>query len=216
MDDTLDLEVAPDQRVDLAFFGGGVEVVSVLLQRRGFFVALAAFFVALVVAGAVVFLFGGVITVAIFADAVGDEVDHIQPRNALLVQVVQGVRVFFAKNGHQHIGAGDFFLAITRALHMHDGALNHALKAQRGLGVDLFGAGQGGVVFFDEIAQPRAQVVDMGRAGLEHLGGRRVIQQRQQQVLGRDEFVALLPGLDKGHVQGYFQFLGNHVKSFLS
>ena len=92
----------------------------------------------------------------------GDEVDHIQPRNALLVQVVHGVRVFFAKNGYQYIGTGDFFLAIARALHVHDGALNHALKTQRGLGVHVFGAGQGGVVLFDEVEQPRAQVVDVG------------------------------------------------------
>jgi hypothetical protein len=29
-------------------------------------------------------------------------------------------------------------------------------------------------------------------------------------VLDRDEFVPLLPGLDKGHMQADFKFLGNH------
>jgi hypothetical protein len=33
-------------------------------------------------------------------------------------------------------------------------------------------------------------------------------------MLHGDELVALLPGLDKGHVQADFQFLGNHVISF--
>jgi hypothetical protein len=34
---------------------------------------------------------------------------------------------------------------------------------------------------------------------------------RQQQMLNRDEFVALLTGLHKGHMQTDFQFLGDHV-----
>src|SRR6185369_15418630 len=32
-----------------------------------------------------------------------------------------------------------------------------------------------------------------------------------QQVLDSDELVLLLPGLDKGHVEGDFQFLRNHL-----
>jgi hypothetical protein len=33
-------------------------------------------------------------------------------------------------------------------------------------------------------------------------------------VLDGDEFVSLLTGLDKGHVQADFKFLGDHVFSF--
>jgi hypothetical protein len=44
----------------------------------------------------------------------------------------------------------------------------------------------------------------------KHLGGAGVVQQREQQVFDRDEFVPLLPGLDKGHMQADFKFLGNH------
>ena len=91
LDDSLHLKVAADQRVDLALFGNGVEVVGVLLQRRGFFVALAAFFAAFAIAGAAIFRLSGFFALAVFADAVRDEVDHIQPRDALLVQVVHGV-----------------------------------------------------------------------------------------------------------------------------
>ena len=35
-------------------------------------------------------------------------------------------------------------------------------------------------------------------------------QQGEQQVLHGDELVALLPGLDEGHVEADFQFLGDH------
>jgi hypothetical protein len=34
-------------------------------------------------------------------------------------------------------------------------------------------------------------------------------------MLHGDELVALLAGLNKGHVQADFQFLGNHVNSFV-
>ena len=93
---------------------------------------------------------------------------------------------------------------------MHDGALDHPLEAQRGLCVDLVGAGDLRRVVLDEIRQGLAQVVDVGRAGAQHLGGARVVEQRKQQVLDGDEFVSLLPGLDKGHMQADFKFLGNH------
>ena len=93
---------------------------------------------------------------------------------------------------------------------MHDGALDDALKAQRGLGIDLVVARHLRGVVYDEIGQRLAQIVDVGRAGLEHLRGAGVVQQRQQQVFNGDEFVPLLAGLDKGHVQTDFKFLGDH------
>jgi hypothetical protein len=50
---------------------------------------------------------------ALLGDAVRNEIDHIQPRNTLLMQVVDSMGVFFAENGHQNVGAGHFFLAKT-------------------------------------------------------------------------------------------------------
>ena len=96
---------------------------------------------------------------------------------------------------------------------MQDGALDHPLEAERGLGVDLAGAGDGGRVLHDEVRQGLLEILDLGRAGLEHLGGRGVVAQREQQVLDRDELVPLLPRLDEGHVQADFQLLGDHVSS---
>ena len=46
-------------------------------------------------------------------------------------------------------------------------------------------------------------------ARAQHLGCAGVIEQCKQQMLHGDELVALLAGLNKGHVQADFQFLGN-------
>ena len=199
LDGALDLVLAADQRVDLAVLGVLVQVDGELLQRRGLLALLTALAFALTAALLAFGRLGGFRRVAL-ADAVGNEVDHVQPRHALLVQVVHGVRILFAKDRHQHVGAGDFLLAVARALHVHDGALDHALEAQRGLRVHVVVAGDLGRVVLDEVGERLAQVVDVGRAGAQHFGGARVVQQREQQVLDGDELVALLARLDKGHV----------------
>ena len=211
LDGALDFVLTANQRIDLAFFGGLVQVVGELLQRRGLFVAFTPIGLFGFGAGRRVG-FGSFRWIAL-ADAVGDEVHHIQTRDALLVQVVDSVRVFFAKDGDQHIGAGHFLFAIAGGLHMHDGALDHTLETQGGLGVHLFGTGHLGRVVLDEVAQGLAQIVYVGGASAEHFCGAGVVQQGQQQMLDGDEFVALLTGFNKGHVQADFQFLGNHVIS---
>ena len=43
------------------------------------------------------------------------------------------MRILLAKNGHQHVGAGDFLLA--RGLHVVDRTLQDTLESQRRLGV---------------------------------------------------------------------------------
>ena len=87
----------------------------------------------------------------VLLDAVGNEIDHIQARYALLVEVVHRVGVFLAKDGNQYIGTRDFFFTIAGGLHVHDGALNYTLKTQSGLGVHLIGAGHLWRVVFDEV-----------------------------------------------------------------
>ena len=120
------------------------------------------------------------------------------------MQVVNGVGVFFAKNGDQHVGAGDFLLAATGGLHMHDGSLNHTLETQCGLRVHIVAASDLGRVVLDEVGKRLAQIVNIGRAGAQHFGCTGVVQQGQQQVFNGNELVALLACLDKGHVQADF------------
>ena len=175
LDDALDLVLAPDQRIDLAVLGQLVQVLRELLQGRALFALLVAAFFAFDRAFAG---FGGFGRIA-FLDAVGNEIDHVQARHALLVQVVDGVRILFAKDRHQHIGAGDFLLAAAGGLHVHDGALDDALKAQRRLGIDVVHAGHLGRVVLDEVGQRLAQVIDIGRTGAQYLGGTGVVEQGQ-------------------------------------
>ena len=145
----------------------------------------------------------------------GDEVDDVEARHALLVQVVDGVRVLLAEDRDQHVRAGDFLLAAAGGLHVHDRALDHPLEAQRGLRVDLVRAPDRRRVFLDELQEALAQVIDVGGTGAQHLRGRRVVEQRHQQVLDGDEFVSLLACLDERHVQADFQLLRNHAASIM-
>ena len=213
LDGALDFVLTTNQRINFPVLGGLVEVVGVLLQRRSFLIALPSRRLFRLCARRR-FRLGGLWRIG-FTDAVCNEVHHVQSRDALLVQVIHSVRVFFAKDGDQHVGTGDFFFAIARGLHVHDGALDDALKTQGGLGVHFFGASHLGGVVLDEVGQCGAQIVDVGGAGTQHFSRAGVVQQGEQQMLDRDELVTLLAGLDKGHVQTDFQFLGNHVISFL-
>ncbi len=206
LDHALDFQLAPDQRVDLAFLGQRVEVLRVLLERRRLVLALA-----------LGFLLGGRLGLFLglprLGDAVRDEIHHIEARHPLLVQVIDGMGILLPENGDQHVGAGDFLLAVAGRLHMHDGALDHALEAERGLRVGLGIGRQDRGVVGDEVLQVLAQIFDVAGAGPQDLGRRRVVEQGQQQVLDGDEFVPGLPGLDKGHVQTDFEFLGDHASS---
>src|SRR5512132_4435620 len=71
-------------------------------------------------------------------------------------------------------------------------------------------------VLVDEIGEHAAQFVEIDAAGLQHLGRGRVVEHREQQVLHGDEFVLLLPCFDKSHVEGDYEFLGNHGASLTS
>ena len=126
----LHLSLTSDQRIDLAFGGQLIEILCELIERAFFLRSLCLNLIR-------VFRRLLRLRLLIFTDAVGDVVDHIQPRHALLVQVVDRVGIFLAENRDQHIGTGHLFLAIRCRLYMHDGALNDPLEAQRRLGINL-------------------------------------------------------------------------------
>src|SRR5690606_18500373 len=121
--------------------------------------------------------------------------------------------ILLAEDRDQHVGARDLLLAVRGALDMHDRALDHALEAERRLRVDFLGAGDDRGVLLDEAGQVLAQFVDVGGACAQHLSRRGIVEQREQQVLHGDELVALLPGLDKRHMQADFKLLRDHASS---
>ena len=203
LDHALDLAVAADQRIDLARERQLVQVHRVGLERPA----------------PLLFLLGLGLGVGLgrlrrlrhLADAVRDEVHHVEPVHAALVQEIDGVRVLLAEDGDQHVRAGDFLLA--GGLHMQDRALDHPLEAQRRLGIDVLAVDHRRVLGH-EFDERLAQVFDVDDAGLEDFRGRRIVEQRQQQVLYRDEFMAFLPRLHEGHVEADFQFLSDHLGFF--
>ena len=83
---------------------------------------------------------------------------------------------------------------------MQDGALDHALEAQCRLGIDFVRAVDGGRVFLDVIVEVATQVVEIGAAGTQDFGRGRIVYHGEQQVLDRDQLVAFLPSIHKGHV----------------
>jgi len=56
-----------------------------------------------------------------FGNAVGDVIDDINARNALLFQQEYGLTLLLTEDCNQHVGAGYF--AFARALHMKDSTL---------------------------------------------------------------------------------------------
>ena len=156
LDDPLDLFFAADQRVDLAKHGLLVEVLRVVVERTpsaaGLLFLLTLFGVArrTLRSGARLRRFG---------DAVRNEVHHVEARDVLPLEEIDGVGILLAEDRYQHIGAGDFFL--TGRLDVQDRALDHPLEAQGGLGVDVFSSFDLGRVFVDEIGQFLAQFVGL-------------------------------------------------------
>ena len=137
-------------------------------------------------------------------DAMGNEVHHVEAGHALLVQEVDGVGVLLAEDGHEHIGPGDLLLAVGGGLDMHDGPLNDPLKAKCGLGVDIVGALNDGRVLGDVAREGLAQDIHVDCAGPKDVCRGWVVEQGQEQVLHGDEFMTLLAGFHKGHVETDF------------
>ena len=148
------------QWIDLAGQRQVVEVAGELGQRIALGFALAAFGLAL----AILRLRG--LLVALARNAMRYVVDDIEPVHVLLVEEVHGVRILFAEHRDQHVGAGDFLLA--GRLHMVDRTLQHALEAQRGLGIATVVFRQPVDRDLDGLFQLVAQARDVGIYRLEH------------------------------------------------
>jgi hypothetical protein len=134
-------------------------------------------------------------------DELGDE----QARDFLARQQEHRVALFFAEHRDEHVRGGDF--AAATGLHLEDRALQHPLEAQRGLHfalvLALLQARRG---FVHMLQQLLGEAPRIGTAGLEDLTHPRGIEDGQQQVLHRQEFVAGLARLRKGTVKAGFKF----------
>ncbi len=204
LDTALDLFLAADQRVDRALARFRVQVDAVFSQRA---------FLLLRLGGGAVNLFLGLGRAlnrarfskgGILGHTMGDEIHRVIAGHVLFLQEVGGVRFPLGKDRDQHIGAGH--LGAARALHMDRGALDHALErgGRNRLGtVDI--GDQVGQILVDEIDKGIAQFAQIDATGLHDAGGVGFIQQRQQQMLQRCEFMSPVIGQRQCGVDGLFK-----------
>ena len=150
----LHLSLTPDQGVDPPFLSLNIQVGGVLVKRTRLLRRLCIRFG---LSG--FFATRGFLGLRCLGDPVADEIDHVEPGNPLLMQVVHRVGILFPKDRHQHIRARHFLLAVRGALNMHDRALDDPLKPQSGLRVDLLCPGNNRRIFPDELRQILAQIV---------------------------------------------------------
>jgi hypothetical protein len=186
LDAALDLAGAANERIDLPGAGLLIEVDAIGFQR----LAAGLHRRLLVVIGA---LDGPALRGArLLGDAVGDEVDRVVAAHLLLLQEVGGVAFALGEDGDQHIGAGDVLLA--GRLDVDHRALDNALEPCCRLGVLAViddDRGELGVEIVHEALLQRAHV-DV--AGVHHRRGVLVVDQGEQQVLGRGVFVLSIVG----------------------
>ena len=189
--------VRPISGIDLAVLGELVEVRGVLVERA------AAFAFALALASG--FFLGGLF-LGDLRQAVGDEIDHVEARDLGAIQQVHRMTLLLAENGDEHVGDADFFLA--GGLHVEHRPLQYPLEAQRRLHLAVFVIGQPRRGAIEVVVQRVLELVDVRPAGPQDLAHLRGIEDRQQQVLDRQEFVTCVTGLGKGVVQTEFELLG--------
>ena len=199
LNDPLHLQVAAYQRIDLAGSGELVQIAREVVEGR-----LAAAFALLlgglgVAAGPFVGRLG---------DAVGDVVHHIQARDGLLLQAMHGMAFLFGEQCDQHVCAGRCIAALR--LHVEDGSMHHALKAQRRFRLALVAGRNQRRVLVDEGGEFRAQGVDVRAYVLQHLVRFLLIEQREQDVFWRHELVAAHARLLERLVHGDLQLFGKH------
>ena len=106
----------------------------------------------------------------------------------------------FGEDRHQHVGPGHFLAA--RRLHMDGGALHDALEA---VGGARFLAPLSDEIFefrIDVVDHLLAQGIEVDVAGAQHGGRVGVVNQRQQQMLERGEFLTSLVGVSERPAEG--------------
>ena len=189
-----DFFVAADQRIDFAESREPGEVLTkggqhvLLLRLRPLFVVV----VGIDRAPALAVLAGRG-----FGDAVRKVGNQIEPRDAFLLQNLEGVTVEYLEHGDQHFRSGEFLLA--GAFDMPLSAGEHPLESERdprlGMGLHL----DGGNLFVQETVQLLLQPLDVAADTAKNLDGLFVEHQGIKQVFEGDVFVAQAVGFGEGH-----------------
>ncbi len=149
-------------------------------------------------------------------NAMRDIVHRVIAGHLLLLQEIGGMAFALGEDRHQHIGPGHFLPA--RGLDMDDRALDDALEPCRRLGIRPVAHHQRLKLGIDIGGDGLAQGLQVNIAGPHHRGGILVVDQRQEEMLERREFMPPGRGKAKRLVEGIFEALrktGQGLLAFL-
>jgi len=103
------------------------------------------------------------------ARAVGNVFQHVQPADAVGLQVIDGVGILLLEEGRQNVA--HFHLLLARGLHLHDGALQDALYTERLHDFGRTVLGQGFHVFVEKALQLMLEAYDVDTAMHQDVNG---------------------------------------------
>ena len=126
------------------------------------------------------------------------EIDDVEPRDIGAIQQVHGVALLLAEDRDEHVGDADFLLA--GRLDVEHRALQDALEAERGLDFAIFVVRQARRGAVEVVVERILEPVQVRAAGPQDFAHLRRVEDRDQQVLDREEFVARLARLGESVV----------------
>jgi hypothetical protein len=195
----LDLQVAADQGIDATGGGLGVEV-----HREGLEGVLLSLFVAAARGGGPVFA-DGFTFLRHLGDAVGDEANHVEAGDALLLEQVHRVAVRLPEEGDEQVGR--VHQVFAGGLDVHHRTLEDALERQGLLGILFNPFRQGLHVGLEEGLEIRLEGAHVTATGPNDLVAFGIVQERVQDVLQGHELMASAKGFVESRRQGVFELL---------
>ena len=196
LDRAFHLGIAADQRIDAALLRLFVQVDAIGLQRLG---PLFDGFVAILLLIRTADGFGRA-HARTLGDAVADIAHRVQPRHVLFLKEIDGVAFTLRKQRDKDIGARHLIPA--GILDVQHRALHHALETGGGLRVLPILDHQSHQFLIDIAQQGLAQRLAIGIAGLHHLSGIGIIDQRQKKMFERRILVMAVGRQLYGAVEG--------------
>ena len=140
---------------------------------------------------------------AVLANAVADIGYRVEAAHILLLQEVDGVAFPFGKERDEHIRAGHNILA--GALDVQNRPLHHPLETAGGGGVNLAFDAQALELAVEIGDDDVGQFTEIYTAGLHHLGGIGIVDQRKQKMLQSRIFMGAVACMLERVVERGFQ-----------
>ena len=137
-----------------------------------------------------------------------DKIDHVEARDALLLQKENRRRFGFVEHRDQHVAAGDFLA--PRRLHVQRRALERPLHSDRIARRDFLALRHPLDLLVEVMRELAPQRVEVGAAIFQNRRRRHVMQHREQQMLELHELVTPVNRLGHRELQRHLQFAADH------